>query len=166
MLNWKIGRLAAGHALGSVSGAVVLVFALALLAEACASVGNASTGSAGGDEPPSLHIVAPSDGAQVSMPFEVQVDSSVPLGSPDTGQHHVHLYYDTATPDGPYDLVYGTSFQVTSLPPGEHTILASLRNANHSDAGPRDVITVTVVSGAEGTDDAGTQTVPDADYGY
>ena len=146
-----------------------LTLALVLLVEACAGVGNASTGSAsaGGTEPLSLRIVAPSGDAQVSTPFEVQLDSSVPLGSPDTGQHHVHLYYDTTTPDGPYDLVYGNSFQVTNLPPGKHTVLASLRNANHSDAGPRDTITVTVARGGEGTAGSGTgAAVPERGYGY
>jgi hypothetical protein len=101
-----------------------------------------------------LHIVAPANRARLTVPFTVKLASDVPLGAPATGRHHVHLYYDTKTPTGGYDLVYGTTFKVTNLRPGTHTILASLRNADHSDAGPRQLLTVTVVRGTtthEGT---------------
>jgi hypothetical protein len=111
-------------------------------------------------------FAAPSDGAQVTSPFEVQLDSSVPLGAPETGQHHVHLYYDTPTPTGDYELVYGNQTQVTALTPGTHTILASLRNANHSDAGPRALITLTVGGAAEGTTQSGGGNFPDDAYAY
>lgn len=94
-----------------------------------------------------LHIVAPANRARLTVPFTVRLASNMPLGAPETGRHHVHLYYDTRTPTGSYDLVYGTTFKVTDLRPGRHTILASLRNADHSDAGPRQLITVTVVRG-------------------
>jgi hypothetical protein len=99
-------------------------------------------------------------------PFEVRLDSSVPLGSPDTGRQHVHLYYDTPTPDGAYDLVYGDHAQVAALPPGTHTILASLRNANHSDAGPRAMVTVTVEQAADGTAQSVDETAPDDPNAY
>ena len=95
-----------------------------------------------------VHIVACD--AQVSAPFELQLESNVPLGPPETGLHHVHLYFDSTTPDGPYDLVYGNTAQVTGLAPGVHTILASLRNPNHGDAGPGEIISVTVVGSTDG----------------
>ena len=98
----------------------------------------------------SVHISSPPPDAQVSASFELQLESNVALGPPETGLHHVHLYYDTTTPDGPYDLVYGNTAQVTGLTPGMHTILASLRNPNHSDAGPSEIISVTVGSSADG----------------
>jgi hypothetical protein len=52
-------------------------------------------------------------------------------------------------PDGDYDLVYGDHAEVMGLAPGTHTVLASLRNANHSDAGPHATISVTVGQAAE-----------------
>jgi hypothetical protein len=149
--------------------------ALALVAQGCAGAGtSAALGArAAAAQPLALHIAAPSAEAEVSLPFEVKLESNVPLGSPETGFHHVHLYFDQATPDGPYDLVYGDTFQVSNLSPGRHTILASLRNSNHRDAGPMEMIAVTVASGADAGDMAGTnapgpetQTSPAEDYGY
>jgi len=146
----------------------VLVFALGLAASACASPGSGGPNpSAAGSDALRVAIAAPSDNAQVATSFEVQLDSSVPLGSPDTGRHHVHLYYDTPTPNGGYDLVYGDRAQVAALTPGTHTVLASLRNANHSDAGPRALITVTVGGGGtESTTQSGVETIPNVTDAY
>jgi hypothetical protein len=95
-----------------------------------------------------LTIAEPTDGATVPSTFTVRVDSSVPLGPPSTGDDHVHLCFDGASCDTEYKLVYGNTFQVSGLTPGQHTIQASLRNADHSAAGPTDSITVTVEGSA------------------
>jgi hypothetical protein len=71
----------------------------------------------------------------------------VPLGDPSTGEHHVHLCFDGGSCDTEYTLVFGNSIRVNGLTPGEHTIEANLRNADHSDAGPTDTVTVTVTDG-------------------
>lgn len=123
---------------------------LALVAAAC---GGASAGS-GGSGSLSMQISAPVQGAEVSSPFTVTIDASVPLDEPSTGEHHVHLCFDGATCDTEYQLVYGDTFEVGDLSPGEHTIEASLRNADHSDAGMSDEITVTVGGGGAGSDDS------------
>jgi hypothetical protein len=130
---------------------------LALVAVAC---GDASAGSGGSD---SLQISSPADGAQVASPFTVTVDASVALGDPSTGEHHVHLCFDGADCDAEYTLVYGDTFEVADLPPGEHTIEASLRNADHSDAGAADEITVTV--GGGGGDSQGGRDTGEDDNG-
>jgi hypothetical protein len=134
---------------------------LALVAAAC---GDAGAGSGGSD---SFQISSPEDGAQVGSPFTVTVDAGVALDDPSTGEHHVHLCFDGADCDAEYQLVYGDTFEVADLPPGEHTIEASLRNADHSDAGATDEITVTVGEGggdAEG--DTGTDKDDEGGYGY
>jgi catechol 2,3-dioxygenase-like lactoylglutathione lyase family enzyme len=98
-----------------------------------------------------LEIVTPADGAEVEQNFEIQVESSVPLGEPETGNHHIHFYFDTDVTDADYQLVYADGAAVDrELPPGEHTIIVSLRNADHSDAGVSDEITVTVGDGGTG----------------
>jgi hypothetical protein len=108
-----------------------------------------------------LGVTSPSDGAEVSVPFDLELESNVPLGATETGNHHAHLYFDTDTSSDDYDMVFGTTARVTrELAPGEHTIIASLRNADHSDAGPAQEITVTVVAG-----DGGESTPPPADDG-
>jgi hypothetical protein len=136
---------------------------LALVAAACG--GGAGAGS--GSDSLSLEIKSPEAGAQVSSPFTLTVDASVPLDDPNTGEHHVHLCFDEADCDAEYQLVYGDTFEVGDLSPGEHTIEASLRNADHSDAGVSDEITVAV--GGAGAGDGGADPGEDTGgggYGY
>jgi hypothetical protein len=137
---------------------VVAAFALSLLAAACSNGASASAGG-GGD---TLSISAPTDGAKVSEPFTLTLSSNQALGDPSTGDDHVHLCFDGASCDsGSYQLVYGDSAQVDGLSPGQHTIEASLRHADHSAVGPTASITVTVTGGGTGgAGGAGTQTVP------
>lgn len=125
-----------------------LVLALTLVATGCSK--KAATPGTGGSSGPSLSIAVPADGAKVTSPFTLKVDSSVPLGDPSTGDDHVHLCFDGASCDtGTYTLLYGDSIQIANLSNGTHTIEASLRHADHSAVGPTTTITVTV-SGASG----------------
>ena len=145
-------------------GAVGALFALALVATACSNAG-ASTGSA-----MSLKIASPSDGATVSEPFKVTFDSSVPLGQPTTGDHHVHLCFDGGSCDelSQSVIAYGNSVMVGDLSPGMHTIEASLRNADHSDTGVSATLSVDV-SGRSAGSQAGSSTGasgPSKGYGY
>jgi hypothetical protein len=96
----------------------------------------------------SLAIASPADGASVTEPFTLKVSSSVPLGEPDSGRHHVHIWFDGQEAD--YKINYTDSFQVEGLPAGEHVLTAALANADHSLAGPRSEITVTVGGGDGG----------------
>jgi hypothetical protein len=125
-------------------GIAALVLALVLLATACGKKNTPGSGGSG----LTLSITSPTDGASVAEPFTLKVDSSVPLGEPSTGDHHVHLCVDGASCDQTYKLVYGNSFDVTGLSAGKHTLEVSLRNADHSAAGPTDTVTITVTGGA------------------
>jgi hypothetical protein len=139
-----------------------LALVLGLVAAACAN----DTETPAGDGGLSLQIVGPTDGDSVTSPFEVKVDASVDLGTPETGEHHVHLCFDGAncSTTGEYTIGYADTIEVKDLPAGEHTIEASLRNADHSDAGVSDTITVTV-AGSGGTGSSPTES-PGRDYGY
>jgi hypothetical protein len=136
------------------------VVSVAFVAAAC---GGASAGR--GD---SLNFSSPADGANVSDPFTVKFDATVPLDDPSTGEHHVHLCIDAADCDveSEYALVYGDTFEVSGLSPGEHTIEASLRNADHTDAGPSDEIKVIVGEGAAGGSDGDSRSDEDAGDGF
>lgn len=135
---------------------LLVIPTLVLLLAACAP----SVEGAGADGDLSLDIATPADRAEIAAPIEVQLDASVPLGEPETGNHHVHLYFDTDIGSEDYQLVYADSAVVErELSPGEHTIIASLRNADHSDAGPTSEITITVA------DDGGTGSDADEDAG-
>jgi hypothetical protein len=149
-------------------GVAGALFALALVAAACSSAG-ASTG--GGM---TLKISSPTNGASVTEPFKVTFDSSVPLGKPTTGDHHVHLCFDGGSCDelSQSVIAYGNSVMVSNLSPGMHTIEASLRNADHSDTGVSATISVDVSGGSAGSQ-AGSQSGsstgasgPSKGYGY
>lgn len=134
---------------------VVAATAVLLLAAACGAEAGGGPGGGGGEL--SLDITMPSDGAQLQVPFTVQLSSSVALGPTDTGKHHVHIYYDGDEQE--YDVVESDSFEVTELSPGKHTIVASLRNADHSDTGVESEVEVMVASngkaGGGGEDNGG-----------
>jgi hypothetical protein len=105
-------------------------------------------------------ITSPSDGAAVQVPFTLTWDSTVPLGPPDSGKDHVHVYVDGDEND--YTVVGGNRFRLDDLGPGTHEVTITLQHADHSPVGPEDSIEVTVGGGAPATEtDDG-----DGPYGY
>jgi len=144
---------------------VALAFALAFVVGACDAYAQGGGGGSSGDL--TLSVTAPVDGAEVSVPFGVTIETDVSIGPPESGNHHLHLYFDGGTDAADYDIAYSNAVQVSrELAPGEHTIIVSLRNPDHSDAGPSQTITV-AVTGSGGID--GESPVPAATpsgYGY
>jgi hypothetical protein len=135
-----------------------LGLAILMLVAACSS-GSQSTGG-GAAQSATIGFAAPTNDAQVTIPFDVQLDSSVPLGAPESGNHHAHLYFDTNTDSADYDIVYGNTWQVTRpLATGQHTIIVALANPDHSLAGPTQTITVTV-GGSGGSGGSGASPSP------
>jgi hypothetical protein len=122
-----------------------LLLAVPLLAAACGSEAN---GASGGDDGMEVSIDEPTDGAELTTPFTVEVSSSEEIGPEDTGLHHVHVFFDGN--DDEYQVVTSESVEVEDLPPGDHTIGVSLRNADHSPTGAEAEISVTVVEGEDG----------------
>jgi hypothetical protein len=106
----------------------------------------AACGSAGAnsESPAKLTITSPADGTTVQLPINLRFTSNVPLGPPDSGMDHVHVFMDGHTSD--YTVVPTTTFQITNLSPGRHTIGVTLQHADHSPAGAKAQVTV-VVSG-------------------
>ncbi|MGH8828257.1 MAG: hypothetical protein ACRDVZ_11835 [Jiangellaceae bacterium] len=133
--------------------------ALVVGALALASCGgdDATTGTGTGSNGMTLTITSPDDGAEVDVPFTLEVDSSEPLGPTESGEHHVHVFFDGD--DSEYMVVESDSVEITDLSDGEHVVNASLRNADHSAAGVETEISVVVGEGGSGTTDNG-------GYGY
>lgn len=152
---------------------------LALVLAGCGSDdSNTSTTSEGGDGP-SVEIVQPADGDALSTPFTLVVDSSEELGTTDSGNHHVHIYFDGD--DSAYEVIESGNGEeheigadspaVEGLEPGEHVLNISLRNADHSAAGAEDELTVTVddtgsTSGDNSDSESDSDSDSDSDYDY
>ena len=132
--------------------------AITLVAAACGGAQGAGSGGSA-----SISFATPTDGAEVSIPFDVTLESSVTLGTPESGNHHAHLYFDSGTDAADYDIVYGTSWHVTRpLAPGTHRLTVALANPDHSLAGPTSSITITVAGAAPGAsgDSPGASSAP------
>jgi hypothetical protein len=147
-----------GRSLRVVAAVVAVVAALAACGQ---DAGSGGTGT--GDSGMSVSIVEPASGASVSVPFTVKVQSSVPLGTTDSGKHHVHVWFDDNSSD--YMVVESDSVQVTNLSAGSHVVHVSLRNANHSAAGAENQSTVMVGGGGAPGATPGPATSTDP-YGY
>jgi len=110
--------------------------ALLLALGACDSTG----GAPAGDD--TLSILEPSSGATVSTPFTVRVKTSDALGTTETGNHHIYIWFDGN--EAKHQISYSDTARVTDLPDGAHKMTVSLRNADHTDAGARVEIPITV----------------------
>jgi len=149
----------------TVLGAIVLV-----AATGCGG-GTADAGSSGGGDSGSsgdkVTIKEPTDGASIDIPFTLNLDSSVTLGTTESGEHHVHLFFDGN--DSNYEVVESNSMEISDsspalkgLKPGKHELDISLRNADHSAAGFDTSIMVTVNGTGGGGQD---QPTDDGDTG-
>ncbi|MPZ83634.1 MAG: hypothetical protein GEV28_25880 [Actinophytocola sp.] len=135
---------------------------LALGLAGCGSTDEAgTTPEAGTGDGPSVRILQPAEGDALSVPFTLVVDSSEALGTTESGNHHVHIYFDGD--DSAYEVIESGNGEeheigadspaMKGLEPGEHVLNISLRNADHSAAGAEAEITVNVEGG--GSDDTG-----------
>jgi hypothetical protein len=136
-----------------VSMSVILGTMLLVGATACGgdSSGDTASGSGGGGGSGGMtvSIVEPAEGSAVQVPFKLRVNSSVPLGPTESGQHHVHLFFDGD--DSKYEVVESDNMEIGSsskavqgLSPGKHELNISLRNADHSAAGVETKVMVDV----------------------
>lgn len=143
------------------------IVAFAAVLAACGGAGtgyDSGGGSNGGgsDGDMSVSVTKPADGATVTAPFTVKIDSSEPLGTTDTGKHHVHVWFDDNADD--YMVVESATTKITELADGSHTMHVSLRNADHSPAGAETDVSITVGDSPGGSTSGGD--TGDDPYGY
>jgi hypothetical protein len=131
----------------SVLGIRVVTGVIAVLALVGAACSNDSSGASTIDN---VDVTAPAQGATVGESFSVDVDTSAPIGEPDTGRQHLHFYYDVEPGAEDYDIVYKLPFKTRQLSPGEHTIHVVVANADHSITDVRQDLTLMVEPGATG----------------
>lgn len=157
-----------------VASGVLFAAAIATALAACAA--NSDTGDNGGlsavgdevrppaiafvDRPdgrPTIEVVAPLDGSEVSTPTQITVQASGLLlaapGSPVDGRGHWHVLFDGCLPAGA--LVPDTSRSihvgsgrptaVIDLPPGTHELCVQISDGFHVAVNVHDTVIVTVV---------------------
>lgn len=103
---------------------------VALALSGCGSDSNAASGDGG---KPTLVITAPGNGANVQARVTLKFTPSKGIGAADSGKDHVHVIIDGKTDD--YTLVTSTTYEIKSLPTGQHLIGVTLQHADHSPAG-------------------------------
>jgi hypothetical protein len=102
-----------------------------------------------------IHVKSPTEGAVVPPTFEVRLRTNTAIGEPDTGRHHIHLYWDGKRDEGEYDIVYKKHFKKKGLEPGAHTLDAVIANADHSTTDAHEIVHVTVSNDAPAAPAAG-----------
>jgi hypothetical protein len=114
----------------------------AILALLAATTPAACTQEVTSSAKPTLAVSEPGTSAAVSVPFTVKVSTNVRLGTPESGDYHVHIYFDDNV--NQYIVMTSDTAQITSAPAGVHMLHLSLRHANHSAAGVETAIQVTI----------------------
>jgi hypothetical protein len=130
---------------------LVVLAAGALLAAACGDDDGEAAASSGGSGDPSVSITSPADGAEVGTSFDVEMALGFEIGEPETGNQHIHLHFDGSDE---YDIVY-TDTHTAELEPGEHTVVAVVANADHSETDIQsEPVSFTVTDDAGASQDA------------
>jgi hypothetical protein len=136
-----------------VAALAVVVAAALVLAESTAGPATAA--------PMRIRVVSPHDGATVTPNFTVRIATNVAIGEPDTGRHHIHLYWDGQRAEGRYDIVYAKTFRKKGLAPGRHRLEAVIANADHSTTSTHQSLVVKVEKKKKGaTTGAGSSPPP------
>ncbi len=107
-----------------------------------------TTVACGDESGDTIRITSPSDGAEVTVPFEVIVDSSVSLGPPAVEEHHVHIWFGD---DPSAFMVVGESdvVRVDNAPNGAQVMTVSLHYADHTPVGPEASVSLVISGGAD-----------------
>lgn len=117
----------------------------AILALLAVTTPAACTQEAASSAKPTLAVSEPGTSAVVTVPFTVKVSSNVRLGTPGSGDYHVHVYFDDHV--NQYIVMTGDTAEITSAPAGLHLMHMSLRHADHSAAGVETSIQLTIGRG-------------------
>ena len=143
--------------------ALVAAFgALALVAAACSNGGSTKTSAASSSGSTPVTITSPAAGAQVGESVPVKMDLGFPIGSPDTGRQHIHLHVDGSSQ---YTIAYKAT-QTLHLSPGQHTIVAVVANADHSETSEHSKSVAVDVSAGGASGGANTTATTSGGSGY
>lgn len=97
-----------------------------------------------GDDRPDdfIRVVSPTPDAVVSLPFEVTLEASVPLGPPGVEEHHAHIWFGDA--QDAFLVVESETVTVANAPMGQQEMHVSLHFADHTPVGPEATVRITI----------------------
>ena len=141
--------------------ATALATGLALAVSGCG--GNDDTADVAAPESDgefNLEILEPSDGAEIGLPFTIELDVDTELGPPESGLHHAHVFVDGDMAN--FEIVDSDTWEIAADSPimagveaGERVLTVTLHTANHEPVGAMDEITVQLGDGAAPAEDDG-----------
>ncbi len=115
-----------------------------LLVPACAR----SAPAGGGGGAPTIAILSPAEGADVTSPIELRLSvDGAEIGDPSTGLMHFHVYVGGSSD---YAVISSTTGEVAA-PQGQQTIRVVLAEPNHDETDVSAEVTVNVTSGSATT---------------
>jgi hypothetical protein len=93
----------------------------------------------------SIAVISPAPGAQVTVPFEVVLETSVPLGpSNQEDRHHAHIWF--GDDQDTFLVVESTTQMITNAPAGEHVMHVTLHLADHTPTGAEASVTLIIAN--------------------
>lgn len=104
-----------------------------------------------GDDGTFLEVVTPTDGEQVGLPFQVQVNTNVVLGETEDERHHLHLWFGDNQSE--FDVATSTTAQVEQAPGGATTLWVQVHTFEHQPASEPVPVSITVGDGGTGGGD-------------
>lgn len=135
--------------------AAALVAGLALVAGGCGDDGDAADVAAPeGESEFTIEIMSPSDGAEVGLPFTIELSTNAELGPPDSGLQHAHVFVDGDMSN--FEIIESETWQIGADSPilagveaGERVLNVTLHTANHEPLGAEHEVTVQLSEGGE-----------------
>jgi hypothetical protein len=135
--------------------AAALVAGLALVTVACGDDSDTSDVAAPeGDGEFTLEIVSPSDGAEVGLPFTIELSTNAELGPPDSGLQHAHVFVDGDMSN--FEIIDSEAWEIDADSPilagveaGERVLNVTLHTANHEPLGAEHEVTIQLTEGGE-----------------
>jgi hypothetical protein len=131
-----------------------LAAVLAVGLAACGSDDGGDATTAVDDSDFTIEIVSPSDGAEVGLPFTIELSTNAELGPPDSGLQHAHVFVDGDMSN--FEIIDSETWEIGADSPvlagveaGERVLNVTLHTANHEPLGAEHEVTIQLTEGGE-----------------
>lgn len=95
-----------------------------------------------------LAVMTPAEGATVTVPFEVSVESSVELGAIEDEVHHMHIWFGDTS--GQPLIIESDTTMIQDAPDGETTMITQVHTFDHQPVSDQVTVPLTIQGGSGG----------------